>query len=213
MPPTSVWNRNRQHAKPLRSGRGSDTMDEAPREPVMVWQFVRRHFVRIVIGAVLVAVVSTIVFVWMPYRREQRVARKVEAHGGAVAFDYVGPSWVPPALEDRLPIWNRVGVVILDNQAAPLPPDLIAELETLTNPFHLILDNSEYTDAGLEPLGRLKVLYRLDLKKCRITNAGLEHLKGLTNLEFLDLTETETLPDGRDMLRKALPNCNIEPNP
>ena len=188
-------------------------MEETPREAMLVWHFMRRHFVRIVIVTVLVAAVSTIVVVWLPYLREQRVARKVEAHGGAVAFDYVGPTWVPPALEDRLPIWNRVGIVILDNQAAPLPPDLIAELKTLTNPFHLILNNSEYTDAELEPLGRLKVLYRLDLQKCRITNAGLEHLKGLTNLEFLDLNETETTPEGRDILRKALPNCNIEPNP
>lgn len=188
-------------------------MDETLREPVMVWQFGRRHFVRIVIGAVLVAMVSAMVVVWFPYLREQRVARKVEAHGGAVGFDFVGPPWTPVIIEATLPIWNRVGIVILDNQTAPLPPDLIAELETLTNPFYLILSNSEYTDAELEPLGRLKVLYRLDLQKCRITNVGLEHLKGLTNLEFLDLSETETLPDGRDLLRKALPNCVIEPNP
>ena len=186
-------------------------MDETPREPVMVWQFVRRHFARIVIGAVLVVVVSTIVFVWLPYLREQRVARKIEAHGGYVSFEYVGPTWVPLALENRLPIWNRVDAVILENQA--VPSDLFSELETLTNPYMLYLYNSEFTDTGLEPLKRLKVLIRLDLRKNRITDAGLEHLKELTSLEVLDLNETETTEVGRDMLRKALPNCNIEPNP
>jgi len=47
----------------------------------------------------------------------------------------------------------------------------------------------------------------------RITDAGLEHLKGLSNLKHLDLDDKKVTAEGRAMLRKALPNCEIYPDP
>ena len=45
-------------------------MDETSHEPVMVWQFLRRHFVRIAIGAVLVAAAYGMLTVWMPFNMD-----------------------------------------------------------------------------------------------------------------------------------------------
>ena len=60
---------------------GEVTMDETPRESTNVWQFLRRHFVRIVIGAVLAVAIDGMLTVWVPYLREQRIAKAIESHG------------------------------------------------------------------------------------------------------------------------------------
>ena len=52
----------------------------------MVWQFLRRHFVRAVIGAALAAAVYGMLTVWMPYQREQRIAKEIESLGGVVGI-------------------------------------------------------------------------------------------------------------------------------
>src|SRR5437016_2842282 len=101
----------------------------------MNFQFLRRHFLRIGVGLVLAMVFITTVFVWTPYRGEHRVARKIESIGGYASFEYVGPTWVPVAIGYRLPFWNRINAVILENMT--VPRDVYPELETLTNPFML----------------------------------------------------------------------------
>ena len=57
-------------------------MEATSDERLKVWQFLRRHFVRIVIGAVLAVAIYGMLMVWMPYQREQRIAKAIESHGG-----------------------------------------------------------------------------------------------------------------------------------
>ena len=64
------------------------------------------------------------------------------------------------------------------------------------------------TDTGLEHLKGLTRLQDLALPPA-ITDVGLEHLKGLTSLRVLGLGRTRVTDSGREMLRKALPNCRI----
>ena len=63
-------------------------MNEPFHEPLTVWRFVRRHFVRIMIGTVLVGAVYGALLVWVPYQREQRIANEILDFGGEVEFRY-----------------------------------------------------------------------------------------------------------------------------
>ncbi len=261
-------------------------MDETPRESVMAWQFLRRHFVRITAIACLLVALFGAVLVVMQYQREKRIAGEIESHGGRVEFVYGGPNWIPQSVSDRLPFLDRIDAVYLDyllEEAASM--ELLSELELLTNltflkledtPVtnaglerltgltnldnlilnntqvtddglehlkgltnlinlsldntqvtgagleylkgltnlqNLHLNNTQVTDAGLEHLKGLTDLKRLQLDNTQVTDAGLEHLKGLTNLKWFDLVNTQVTAEGRATLRKALPNCKIEPNP
>ena len=234
-------------------------MDEPLPEPVMAWRFIRRHFVRIVIGVVLATAVYFAISVYATYKREQRIARALEAQFEEVTFRYSGPECFPQLLRDRMPFFDRiVGVGAFQKlKTSRLPPEVIRELSSLTSLRMLVLrgskvtdevlpnlkglkrlerlhlDYSKITDAGLRQFDRftqlvwlglagtrvtdagmefLKTntsLVTLDLTDTHITDAGLEHLKGLTNLKILSLVRTQTTAEGRTLLRKALPNCEI----
>ena len=186
-------------------------MDGPQTESAMTWEAIRKHSVKIAIGIVSLVAISTAVIVLMPYQRELRIAKKIESRGGYAVFDFHGPDWFPDAIKYKLPFWNRIDFVILENQAFPF--DLLSDLEMLTTPYELALNNVELTDQGLEFLKRLTRLKGVSLRRNQITDAGLEHFKGLTKLERLDFSDTETSVEGRDMLRKALPNCLIDPAP
>lgn len=235
---------------------GNDPMDETTPKPLIVWRFIRRHFVRIVIGAVLVAAVYGALLVCVPYQREQRIAREIEAIGGDAQIEYLGPSWVPQIIQEWLPWWNRIRVVNLQEfaqfdfsgsppttQDATTVPDkevssyllsqlgLLSSVEDLrlydtqvtdaglgylrglTNLERLILCNTHVTDAGLVHLRKLTKLKDLSLVRTGVTDAGIEHLKGLSNLDLLELDGTKTTEEGRASLRRALPGCQISPNP
>ena len=42
-------------------------------------------------------------------------------------------------------------------------------------------------------------------------DAGLDHLTNLPRLKYLILDGTSTTKEGRDKIRKALPNCTVSP--
>ncbi|MCX7421860.1 MAG: hypothetical protein NT013_20250 [Planctomycetia bacterium] len=55
-------------------------MDEIPRDLVKASPFVLRHFVWIAIGALVLVAIGGVLSVWLPYQREQRIARMIESH-------------------------------------------------------------------------------------------------------------------------------------
>ena len=174
-------------------------MDNTPYEPMMVWQFLRRHFVRIVIGAVLAVAVSGLLSVWMPYQRDQRIAREIEAHGGQVVFRYAGPDWIPNSVRDRVTLFSRVRQVDLCFHP---PEKFFSEMGSLTNLIDLNLNNTQVTDADLEHLKGLTNLVVLRLNNTHVTGRGLEQLKGLTNLKGLVLDNTQVTDAGLEHLKE-----------
>ena len=127
-------------------------MNEPFHESLTVWRFIRRHFVRIVIGAVLAVAVYGMLAIWMPYQRERRIAQKIEALGGYVVFKFAGPYWIPQSMWDRATLFNRV--------------------------LGLDLYDDRITDAGMEHVKGLTNLIIVDLRSTQVTDSGLEHLKG-----------------------------------
>ena len=182
-------------------------MSERSPESVTVLRYIRRHFVRIVIGTVMMAAVYGAMLVWMPYQRELRIARKIEAVGGRVSWGYFGPTWFPRSIQNTPLFFDRIDSVGLPGKV--VTSDLISNIATLTNLRSLGLNNTQVTDEGLKHLNGMVNLQNLLLEQTQATDAGLEHLKGLTSLKLLNLKGTKTTPSGRAMLRK--PSCIILP--
>ena len=159
-------------------------MNEPFPEPLTVWRLFRRYFVRIVIGTVLVAAVYGAISVYATHRREKWIASEMEKLGWRFQWEYCGPEWIPQSIYTRVPHWNRI--VSLD------------------------ISGDDVTDAQLVHLRGLTCLRDVEFYHIRITDSGMAHLKGLTNLETLFLYDTQVTKDGRTMLRKALPNCEID---
>lgn len=65
------------------------------------------------------------------------------------------------------------------------------------------------TDRGLETLGSLKSLVRLNLRNAKITDAGVESLFGLTNLMELNLMNTGLSPEALARVQQALPKARL----
>jgi len=64
-------------------------------------------------------------------------------------------------------------------------------------------------DIGLKSLEGLSELNELNLSDTQVTDAGLVHLKGLTSLKKLDLSGTKITRAGYEILKAALPECEI----
>ena len=211
-------------------------MSETSHEPVKASPFLLRHFVWIAIGVVLLVAVSGVLIVWMPYQREQRIARMIQADGGGVGVRYCGPDWIPESIVDRLPFLKRI-TSVYGMRPPGVSAETLLELGSLTRLESLELMHTFVTDASLVHLNELTYLEALwladtpvtgtglvhlkgltnlrvlSLHDTPVTDAGLEHLKGLTSLYKLGLHNTQVTAEGRAMLRKALPNCEIEPIP
>jgi hypothetical protein len=75
----------------------------------------------------------------------------------------------------------------------------------------LSLNSTDISDSGLLELVQLANLRRLSLKNCRITDQGIPHLSALGNLRESWLSGTDISDAGFQRLKKALPNCKIQP--
>ncbi|MEK6258087.1 MAG: hypothetical protein AABP62_05655 [Planctomycetota bacterium] len=179
--------------------KGDDSMDETSHEPGMVGRFLRTHAVRIVTGVVLLILVCGVMSVYVPYQREQRIARKIETLEGAVNWHYRGPDWVPLSWRDRMSFCDRIATVGLDGRE--LPADLFSELGSLTNLDWLSLSGTKFREGDLKSLKGLTGLETLQLSQTDVTDAGLEHLKGLTSLRQLMLDHTVVTGAGLEHLK------------
>lgn len=118
------------------------------------------------------------------YFREQRLANEIRSLGGNVTFTQQSrPRLHPPILA----IQDRIETVSLAH--AQVSSNLVVRL------------------------GSLRQLTRLSLTATQVRDADLGQLKQLGNLQELYLSSTQTTAQGRAMLRKALPNCRITPDP
>ena len=85
--------------------------------------------------------------------------------------------------------------------------DRIAKRKSVTE---LYLQGTRITDNGLKQISGLKKLQILHLEDTSITDAGLKYLTSLSNLKHLDLTDTKVTTEGVAMLKKAIPNVEIQ---
>ena len=173
-------------------------MDETAHETTKVLQFLRRHFVRIVIGAVLAVAIYGMLTVWMPYQREQRIARTIdESDDGLTNWRYFGPNWIPLSVRHRLPFLDRIASI----QLLGTSTSALSELGSLTSLQEVILTGPQFTDASLEHLKGLTNLEVLRIWDTQVTDSGLQQLKGLANLKVLHLNTTLVTDAGLEHLK------------
>jgi hypothetical protein len=155
--------------------RESDKMNEPLAERRMTWRFIRGNAVQIVIGAVLVAAVSIAVFVWMPYQKELRIARAIDASGGRVEWKFCGPDWIPSFIQNGVPFLSRI-----DEFTGTSDSDLLRfDVGGLARLTAVGLEGTDVTDVGVERVLGLRWLTGLSFRRSKVTDAGLVHLKGL----------------------------------
>ncbi|HEY4260619.1 MAG TPA: hypothetical protein VGM98_10675 [Schlesneria sp.] len=176
------------------------------------------------------------VWTWLALQdqNDHRVAKDIMAAKGTADFRYLGPKWIGENVRPYLPGMVRVSNVHLIE--SDIPDDLLTKvgtlrqvdrldlggtsitdegfkkLQSLRNIKRLIIHSTNITDAGLVQLQGMH-LTELDAADTQITDAGLDSLKDQSKLTLLSLTKTKTTPEGRAKLRKALPECEISPDP
>ena len=133
-------------------------------------------------------------------RRQDAIVEAIRKAGGNVYFDATvadGCQLVksPDAEEFRAWSSNRLGVDIfatanyveLSNQLER--ETLLAVLDELQQVRHLVLYDTQLSNAELEHLARLHPnLLTLDLRMTEVTTTGLRHLSSLTQLQCLNLS-------------------------
>jgi hypothetical protein len=175
----------------------------------------------------IVVLVATTMGIYLRLRsvwlNEQRIVQEILAMGTAQR-GYCGPKWIPQPLQSRLSAFDRVTAVGLEDQA--LPPEMLHDLGVLNSLKELRLTyakgtgdeaNSDRTDidrrdrepqqidawnTGLEPLGRLINLERLELGGTPAGDAALQHLAELSKLRDLGLSHTDIGNGGLKYLQK-----------
>ena len=161
-------------------------------------QFIKGYGVWVVFGLIFVAGVCTYEPLRMQMRREQRAAERIESLNGFVYWYY------------------RYGFYSLDsvNIRAVHMVDLgVTTQASMRRDCDKWVDPAKINDSELDGLKQLAFLEYLDLNGCHVTDSGIAQLQSLQHLVKVDLTDTRTTPEGRAMLRKALPNCEITPDP
>ncbi len=201
-------------------------MNEPPNEPETARRPTLSRLMKAGIVAVVFVTAYCVIFVLLPYQREQQFARIIESHGGHIEFGDFAPFWISPALHRSLPLFDRIRRVELTGLAAP--PELLsavgsltyieslngnkdlsnADLERfkgLTTLQRLFLSDTQITDAGLTHLRRMTRLESLFLDRTEVTDAGLAHFSGLARLQVLSLTETQVTDAGLAHLPSLAP--------
>lgn len=92
-----------------------------------------------------------------------------------------------------------------------LPPGSTRQLSQLTQLEILGLDHTNVSDQQLADLSPLTSLRTLWLSKTPVTDEGIEHLKQLKSLQRVYFHGSQVTAAGREALRKALPDCRVEP--
>jgi thiol-disulfide isomerase/thioredoxin len=82
----------------------------------------------------------------------------------------------------------------------------LLEMPQLTR---LFLARTRVTDKGLSHLTALANLQFLDLTGSAVDDAGVAHLKELARLRSIHLTQTQVTYDGYEVLKEAVPKCQI----
>ena len=155
-------------------------------------QFLRRHAVRSVIGAVLVAMGCGTILVLAPHIREQRIVRQIESLGVNVDLSYRPLRF--RQIQISLPFVGRIERVKLNRQV--VPDEAISELRWLSELTELWLTDVQLSDVGLRHLTELERLKVLNLDGTQFTDAGIENLWTMTDLRDLILSDTKVTDVG-----------------
>ena len=114
-------------------------------------------------------------------------SRPLGSTGDWVEFSHAVGDVVLPVGEE-IKLWIDANARFGPSILSAIPPGALTELEWVSN--------WAVTDAGIEPIGRLKGLKGLALWETPIGDEGIAHLHGLAGLLWLDIGETAIANEG-----------------
>jgi Leucine-rich repeat (LRR) protein len=91
----------------------------------------------------------------------------------------------------------------------PITDAGLIHLRDLTKLHYLYLNRTKVRGTGLGYLSEMKSLRELQLVKSDLTNEAVPRLQKMTSLKKLDLQGTKIRREGAEMIRQALPRCEI----
>lgn len=150
---------------------------------------------------VLLLVIVTLWMVALGYRRQGAI-RSLEAVGGKVGTNPIGPAWLRRRLGDECMSRFEDALVVSLWDKRVTDGDLV-HLRTLNTFLQISLDNSSITDAGLLHLQGLPRLELLSLENTCVGDRGVEYLAGIPNLCHLYLGGTAVTDESLRLLTRV----------
>ncbi len=119
----------------------------------------------------------------------------------------IGPQWTDAALKH---LKELPGLQTLSMSETDITNEGLINLKKLPGLRTLHLSGMLVSDGGLKELAGLKNLQRLALSRLAVTDAGLPNLIQLINLQTLVISDTNVTDAGIELLKTALPHCQIQ---
>ncbi len=104
---------------------------------------------------------------------------------------------------------TNLEVLSLQLKDGKFTDEATAHLTALTKLRELYFGANELTESGLERLGSLGELEKLDLHDCKVNDVGLTHLEKLSQLKLLSFQFGDASEEALRQFKKALPDCTI----
>jgi hypothetical protein len=163
---------------------------------------------------ILMTVTAISVGLFIKDIRDHRAAiAAVEKSNAGISFKYGGPNWLRRFVGDEKYFWNPVAVrfsdahPLTDAELRSLMPHLL-EFDDLT---YINLYRSNVTDAGIKELVSLShKLEAIDVRSTSVSDKSVPALKQFPRLTLLRVQGSALSAQGRDEIRKALPNCKFD---
>ena len=163
---------------------------------------------------ILMTVVAISVGLFIKSIRDHRAAiAAVEDSHAAISFKYGSPNWLRQFVGDERYFWNPAAVrfssahPLTDAELRSLIPHLL-KFDDLT---YVNLYRSNVTDGGIKELVPLShKLEAIDIRSTSVSDSSVTVLKQFPRLTLLRVQGSALSDQGRDEIRKALPNCKFD---
>lgn len=163
---------------------------------------------------ILMTVTAISVGLFIKEMRDHRAAiAAVEDSRAGISFKQGGPEWLRRFVSDEKYFWRPVAVrfndaqPITDAELRSLMPHLL-EFDELN---YINLYRSNVTDAGVAELLPLSPkLEAIDIRSTSVSDSSVPVLKQFPQLTLLRVHGSAITDQGRNEIRKALPNCKFD---
>lgn len=187
----------------------------------------------LVLLVLLLAIGSIFLGVVMPYQRQMSLIEHIEALGGDVWAEPIGPRWFRTVIgKHRMKGFEDVKYLYLggpdtdstilervsafpalsgvDLSESTISDEGLKHLLTIPDLKEVSLRGAHVTDAALVYLSQCPTLERLYLTRTDVSDEGLQHLMSLPHLKRLNLGDTNVSEAGIKELQMRLPACRID---
>lgn len=128
---------------------------------------------------------------------------------GIVSLRLLRLNWTPLTDDGLQHIERLPKLTMLYLSGTRVTDDVVEHIKVLDRLKALQLSHTGITDAGIAALKGFADLTHLGLDGTVVSDASVDVLAGFKSLKYLNIADTDLTKEGRQQLRKALPDCEI----